>query len=81
MMNLKIQSAKLKGNAKRRGSSGPSAHSALGAWPLRFVLSFELGVAFLSTLTLHAQPTSPNRVLELDGNGSYVELPSTIKQG
>ena len=27
---------------------------------------------------LHAQPAAPNRVLELDGNGSYVELPPNI---
>ena len=30
-----------------------------------------------SPTTLHAPPT-PNRVLELDGNGSYVELPPNI---
>ena len=28
--------------------------------------------------TLNSQPSSHNRVLELDGKGSYVELPSNI---
>jgi hypothetical protein len=32
----------------------------------------------LSVWSLHAQPASTNRVLELDGNGSYVELPANI---
>jgi hypothetical protein len=30
------------------------------------------------TFLLPAQPASTNRVLELDGNGSYVQLPDNI---
>src|ERR1041384_5143685 len=38
-----------------------------------------LWVLFLSQLpALHAQPAAPNRVLELDGTGGYVELPPNI---
>ena len=43
------------------------------------------GVVFAGLLLLtslspraHAQPAPPNRVLELDGHGSYVELPPNI---
>jgi len=32
-------------------------------------------------LPLFAQPAAPNRVLELDGNGSYVELPPELLKG
>ena len=32
----------------------------------------------VSLVPLHAQPAAPNRVLELDGNGSYVELPAKL---
>src|SRR5436190_8167819 len=46
---------------------------ALAAFRL-LLISFVL----VQTSTLHAQPSASNRVLELDGNRSYVELPSNI---
>ncbi|HYV27360.1 MAG TPA: hypothetical protein VFA77_07490, partial [Candidatus Eisenbacteria bacterium] len=39
-------------------------------------LCFGLLLSQLSPV--HAQPAAPNRVLELDGNGSYVELPTSL---
>ena len=58
--------------------------SSLGVWsPLRrrnFVLPYWVLLAwyvFSQLSFLNAQP-APNRVLELDGNGSYVELPPNI---
>src|SRR5438128_1394182 len=47
----------------------------------RFALVFGLvaGFGLLAQFgNLHAQPAALNRVLELDGNGSYVQLPSNI---
>ncbi|MBI3413834.1 MAG: carboxypeptidase regulatory-like domain-containing protein [Verrucomicrobia bacterium] len=38
-----------------------------------------LAALFTQTATLHAQPAAPaNRVLELDGKGSYVQLPPNV---
>lgn len=38
-------------------------------------------VGLLLACTLHAQPIATNHVLELDGNGSYVELPPNLFEG
>lgn len=40
-----------------------------------------LGQLLLPRAISFAQPASPNRVLELDGQGSYVELPSAALLG
>jgi hypothetical protein len=37
-----------------------------------------ISLALAQSLTLHAQPSATNQVLELDGNGSYVQLPPGI---
>jgi hypothetical protein len=47
---------------------------------LGFLLSFELGFLSFALLlsvpsTVHSQPAPPNRVLDLDGTGDWVELP------
>src|SRR2546427_10005495 len=47
------------------------AHVAL---PTSALTALVLSQSFM----LHAQPSATNRVLELDGNGSYVELPANI---
>lgn len=45
---------------------------------LRAPRLFAVMLLLLSVWCLHAQPTATNRVLELDGRGSYVELPANI---
>src|SRR5437867_5245439 len=46
------------------------AHTAL-------CLTF-IALVLFQSFTLHAQPSVTNQVLELDGNGGYVELPPNI---
>src|SRR3989454_6853233 len=50
-------------------------HMAVPACALRLSL---IALVLSQSFTLHAQPTATNRVLELDGEGSYVELPPNI---
>ena len=57
----------------------------IGSHPARGS-SFSLATVLISILllclagraTLNAQPIATNHVLELDGNGSYVELPANL---
>ena len=52
------------------GALPACAHTAFRASLIALVLS--------QSLALHAQPSATNRVLELDGKGSYVQLPPGI---
>ena len=79
MKKLKAQSAKPTRSFK---SQGPitQRRTSIGVWSLGFLLSFELGFLSFALLlsvpsTVHSQPAPPNRVLDLDGTGDWVELP------
>ena len=61
---------KLKSILLSHGGLPTRAHTAL--W-----LTF-IALVLFQSFTLHAQPSVTNQVLELDGNGSYVELPPNI---
>src|SRR3989442_7972624 len=50
-------------------------HMAVPACALRLSL---IALVLSQSSMLHAQPSATNRVLELDGKGSYVELPPNI---
>jgi len=64
------------GRAKAATPQTPSPHSK--TWR-RIVATLCLLVALFAQVSLlQAQPAVPNQVLELDGNGSYVELPPNI---
>jgi signal transduction histidine kinase/CheY-like chemotaxis protein len=62
MKKLNAQRSKLKGSSKPQ----------CGLWIMSLVL------LFARLATIHAQPAAPNRVLELDGTGSYVRLPANV---
>ncbi len=69
--------------ATQSGDTSPHSkrwRDAARSYRSRAVLvCFALGVLFLcQSLTVSAQPAFTNRVLELDGHGSYVELPANI---
>ncbi|MHB8520230.1 MAG: ATP-binding protein [Limisphaerales bacterium] len=72
------------GAARSDGSGGRSSEfgirSSLG---LRFPALGVFLVLLCSQLStpLHSQPSVPNRVLDLDGQGSYVELPTDVFDG
>ena len=79
MKKVKAQSSNLKKSFRLQASARRFTHSVLGTWFLGFLLelvflSFAL-LLFLPTSTTHAQPAAPNRVLDLDGRGDWVELP------
>ncbi len=69
----------------KHGSSfenAPTRRLMLGSWIFSGAWILVLGAFLLSHPSpLHAQPTPPpNRVLELDGRKSYVELPANLFQ-
>src|SRR5262245_13158297 len=55
-----------------RQQAGPSFLFSFASCLCAFVVCSQLSTP------VFAQPASPNRVLELDGAGSYVELPANI---
>ena len=53
-------------------------HVAVPACALRALWLSLIALVLSESSTLHPQPSATNRVLELDGKGSYVELPPNI---
>ncbi len=54
------------------------SHGALRGCALTGLRLSLIALVLAQSFTLHAQPSATNRVLELDGKRSYVELPPNI---
>src|SRR6266446_2412196 len=54
------------------------SHGALPGGALAALWLCLIALVLSPSFTLRAQPAAPNRVLELDGTNSYVELPPEV---